>query len=210
MSFIKRVLVAFSLVAGFLLLMIAIGIVAYLVVGTKRVGGLGIVAIAYSLLLAKRLSVKMSLGKVSSALLAFALGLSPLLFVEPEAPDLVTALGIALGALGEEALFRGLVQGYLGDDLKAILVTSLLFSLSHSLGHRDPIYLSNIFLGGLALGIMKVLGKGIVAPFAFHLAWNLSSYKDLYRFESSLEGLSSISLSLVLTLVMFKLSPKET
>ena len=83
----------------------------------------------------------MSLGKVSSALLAFALGLSPLLFTEPEAPDLVTALGIALGALGEEALFRGLVQGYLGDDLKAILITSLLFSLSHSLGHFNPIYL---------------------------------------------------------------------
>jgi membrane protease YdiL (CAAX protease family) len=90
----------------------------------------------------------------------------------------LTGGALALPALSEEIIFRGLplvlLAGVIGR-WKAIVVTSVLFGLSHW-GNPGvtPLGLANIGLAGVLLGTVFYAPGGIWAAWGAHLGWNLS------------------------------------
>ncbi len=205
LGYAKKALTSVMMLLGFFVTMVIIGIAVYLVTGTRKVGGLGLWAILYSLILAKKVGVELRVGSASLAFIALGLGfVVPFSFVGWSLTDPLKVVGITLGALGEELLFRGLIQGYLGDDLRAIILASALFSSSHALQNPSPLYLLNIFIAGIALGLWKVMGKGLLAPTALHAGWNLALIHlgSFEEFEGSFEGLLASLIILVLTLAL--------
>lgn len=85
---------------------------------------------------------------------------------------------LALPALSEEIVFRGLplvlLAGVVGR-WKAIVVTSVLFGLSHwSNPEVTALGLANISLAGILLGTVFFAPGGIWAAWGAHLGWNLS------------------------------------
>ena len=175
LSFAKRALVSLVLLTGFFASMVAIGVTVYLVTGSRRVGGLGLWAIIYSLLLAKRTRVKVRVGSTTLSLIALVLGFAtPFAFVR---------------------------EVSLGDSLRAIIMASALFSLSHAFQSLSPLYLLSVFMAGIALGLWKVMAKGLLAPTALHAGWNLT-LTHLKSFEGNIEGIIASSIILILTLVL--------
>jgi len=89
-----------------------------------------------------------------------------------------TAAALALPALSEEIVFRGLplilLAGVIGR-WPAIVATSLVFGLSH-LGNPDVTWLglANIALAGVLLGTLFFTRGGIWTAWGSHLGWNLS------------------------------------
>ena len=212
LGYAKKALVSVMMLLGFFATMVIIGIAVYLVTGARKVGGLGLWAILYSLILAKKVGVELRAGSVSLAFIALGLGfVIPFSFVGWSLTDPLKVVGIILGALGEELLFRGLIQGYLGDNLRAIILASVLFSSSHAFQSSSPLYLLNIFIAGIALGLWKVMGKGLLAPTALHAGWNLAlmHLNSFEEFEGSFEGLLASSAILVLTLLIKITSSRE-
>lgn len=80
----------------------------------------------------------------------------------------------------EELLYRGYLYA-LADHLfqrsiVSLLATSFLFSISHIFNPNvltNPIPLTNIFLAGILLGILRQYSSGIWMPIGFHWSWNL-------------------------------------
>lgn len=89
-----------------------------------------------------------------------------------------TTAALALPALSEELMFRGLplvlLAGVLGR-WPAVLLTSIAFGLSH-LGNPDITALGvvNISLAGVLLGTVFFAPGGIWTAWGAHLGWNLS------------------------------------
>jgi membrane protease YdiL (CAAX protease family) len=89
----------------------------------------------------------------------------------------VLAAGLfALGALGEEVMFRGYLQVNLQEGsgaLLALLLSSLLFGIFHVM---NPSFgwmpLVNIALAGLAMGYARLATGNLWLPIAYHFAWN--------------------------------------
>lgn len=73
------------------------------------------------------------------------------------------ALGLAAG-LGEELLFRGGLQPFLG-----VLITSVLFALLHPFGW---LYITAAFTISLGLGWLAVLTGGLAASVAAHACYD--------------------------------------
>ncbi|MCZ7558186.1 MAG: CPBP family intramembrane metalloprotease [Bacteroidia bacterium] len=80
-------------------------------------------------------------------------------------------------AVGEEVLTRGYPFYALQrrfNDLTAIILTSLVFSIMHATNPSVSIFaLVNIFLAGVWLGVARVLSGGLWLPIGMHLSWNL-------------------------------------
>jgi membrane protease YdiL (CAAX protease family) len=90
----------------------------------------------------------------------------------------LTGAALSLPALSEEIIFRGvplvLLAGVIGR-WQAVVVTSLLFALSHW-GNPDVtlLGLANIGLAGVLLGAVFFSPGGVWAAWGAHLGWNLS------------------------------------
>ena len=83
---------------------------------------------------------------------------------------------VLVQVLAEEAFFRGWLQPVLVRGwgvVPGLLVGALAFAVLHIAGGaREPMSLINLVLGGVVFGTLALLGRGIVAPLAMHLAWN--------------------------------------
>jgi CAAX protease family protein len=114
----------------------------------------------------------------------FATGGARLDGVNPSGTSVAGAAGLVLGALvltlgfgfGEEVLFRGYFLQNLGGSLPAwaaLLLTSVLFGLLHILQVHALLPLSEIALGGLLLGLLRLATGTLWAAVGFHAAWDL-------------------------------------
>ena len=93
-------------------------------------------------------------------------------------------------ALLEELAFRGYIQSELSkefSELSTILTTALLFALLHTLTiisgsvdvqnwAQELLFLSNIYVGGLILSILKMKHGNLNSPIIFHFTWNYIGY----------------------------------
>jgi uncharacterized protein len=81
-------------------------------------------------------------------------------------------------ALHEELLYRGYFFGKLAEANQtfAVVATSLVFVAMH-LGNPaiDAVAVTNLFLGGVTLGVLVLLTQSIWAAVAFHYLWNVMS-----------------------------------
>ena len=107
-------------------------------------------------------------------------------FLDTDDPLILTLnfLMIAiLPALGEEMLFRGVLQPLFGQWFRnkhiAVLITAFLFSAIHL---QFFTFLPRFFLG-IALGYLMVLGKNLWYPIAGHFANNFLSLVVFYYYR---------------------------
>ena len=207
---VRRVIISFLMLLGAIASLIVAGYVYYFLTGNRELYGAAFVLLAYSLLLIKIVKVRVSLGSLRASLIALLLGSMPLTasseFTFPSFSEITM---VFIGALAEELLFRGVIQAYLDDDIFAVLVTALFFSLAHSLSpYASLTYLFNIFLAGLSLGLWKVMG-GLLPPTLLHASWNLAVLsfsrgpQGLASFEGSLEGTAYVLLITSITSVLY-------
>lgn len=86
-----------------------------------------------------------------------------------------------LPAIGEEALFRVLIQGWVGEATMTsmgILVGALLFGAAHMVSKT---YFVLTFVLGLAIGVGYAVRQDIVLIFTWHLVYNLISFSVLCK-----------------------------
>jgi membrane protease YdiL (CAAX protease family) len=99
-------------------------------------------------------------------------------------------------AVGEEVLSRGYLFGLLNYHFSrttAIIVSSLLFALLHSLNPgvwSNPIPMIELILAGILLAVLRVISGGLWLPIGFHLTWNLFQ-GNVYGFKVSGLNVSS-------------------
>lgn len=97
-------------------------------------------------------------------------------------------------AIVEEVLCRGYILRNLMFSFNkyiALLISSLLFSLMHSLNPNVDLFaLTNIFLAGILLGLSYIYTKNLWFPIALHLSWNL--FQTLFGFNVSGQYVYSI------------------
>lgn len=132
--------------------------------------------------------------------IAFAAGYISLRSVaNPDITNTKIVLGILLlflvslifGLLTEEGFFRGWLWGILEKRCSTfrlkLIWTSLLFSIWHfkvtSLCHSFiipmtyvPIYLGNVLLIGMLLGLLRQISGSIIVPLVCHALWNTIQY----------------------------------
>lgn len=106
-------------------------------------------------------------------------------------------------SLTEEILFRGYILRnlmYSFNKYVALLISALIFAVAHGMNPNiDIIGLTNIFLGGILLGITYIHTKNLWFPIALHFSWNF--FQVLLGFNVSGQN--------VYSLVRFKM-PQET
>ena len=93
------------------------------------------------------------------------------------------ALVALLAGLGEEALFRGVIQDALGRHVPgwaAIVCASLLFGAAHWV---TTTYAVVAGLVGLYLGILYELGDNLLAPIVTHALYDLVALRMLVRMK---------------------------
>jgi membrane protease YdiL (CAAX protease family) len=89
------------------------------------------------------------------------------------------ALVALLAGVGEELLFRGVIQTVLSEwtpPLVALIVTSLLFGLAHALSR---IYFLLATLIGLYLGALMIGFDGLLAPMVAHAVYDFVALAHL-------------------------------
>ncbi|MEE8117822.1 MAG: CPBP family intramembrane glutamic endopeptidase [Gemmatimonadales bacterium] len=90
----------------------------------------------------------------------------------------------AVAGLGEEALFRGLIQGgaveWLGDA-GGLLAASALFGLAHLV---TPVYAILAGIMGLYLGVLQLWSGNLVVPIVAHAVYDLGALLYLVRGRS--------------------------
>ena len=83
---------------------------------------------------------------------------------------------VALSAASEEILFRGLMQNKLMSLSKpsiSVIITSIIFALLHIVNPDISfLYIVNVFLAGIVLGIIFLYSKNIFFPIGLHIFWN--------------------------------------
>jgi len=101
-----------------------------------------------------------------------------------DAASSVSALDFAatvlLVPIGEELLFRGIVQGALGKSFPAavsVAGTTVLFALFH----LDLIQGSYVLIAGFALSLACYLTRSIIVPIAMHMVFNFIGSGWLFR-----------------------------
>jgi membrane protease YdiL (CAAX protease family) len=100
----------------------------------------------------------------------------------PGTPFKIAILMLVLAPLGEETLYRGLIEGYLILHMSlwvAIVFTAVVFGLVHILTFRDAPGGFRIFivlyalLMGLVAGYFRALSGSLIPAYTFHSATNL-------------------------------------
>lgn len=99
-----------------------------------------------------------------------------------------------LVSLSEEILYRGYILRnlmYSFNRYAALLISALIFALAHGMNPNiDIIGFTNIYLGGVLLGITYIHTKNLWFPIALHFSWNF--FQVLLGFNVS--GKSAYSL----------------
>lgn len=117
--------------------------------------------------------------------------------------DIISSLALSVllfasVAVSEELFSRGYVQGLVKHQfgpVVAIIVSSLLFALLHSLNpgvFSSPLPVINLLLAGLLLGISRELSGSLWLPIGFHFTWNLWQ-GNVYGFPVSGMPMASVT-----------------
>lgn len=108
--------------------------------------------------------------------------------LSPENPFsliLVFLTVVVVAPIGEEMVFRGFLQRFLetswGDITRAILVSSLFFTLIHF----NPYWAIQIYLMGLILGYLSWLTKSIYPSILLHMSINGTSMLFIFLGEGA-------------------------
>ncbi|MHA1505731.1 MAG: lysostaphin resistance A-like protein [Candidatus Asgardarchaeia archaeon] len=110
----------------------------------------------------------------------------------------------------EEFCYRGYVFSALRKKLnffRSSLISSAMFSITHLLSvilsNMDPlqipVFLFNMFLGGLILSYLKEKTDSLLPPILFHMSWNLFGY-HVFGF---VKGMPTIIRTYILNLKIF-------
>ena len=94
-----------------------------------------------------------------------------------------------LAGLGEEALFRGVIQVQLTDKLGvvwAIVVTAAVFGLCHAISLTYALYAAVV---GAAFGVLLVLSENLLVPVLAHASYDFVALTYLIHFRGSGEAL---------------------
>ncbi|AHF80655.1 CPBP family intramembrane glutamic endopeptidase [Thermococcus paralvinellae] len=100
----------------------------------------------------------------------------------PDSTFKIAILMLVLAPLGEETLYRGLIEGYLLCHTSfwvAIVFTAIIFGLVHILAFRDApkgfriFIVLDAFLMGLVAGYFRAISGSLILAYAFHSAANL-------------------------------------
>jgi membrane protease YdiL (CAAX protease family) len=86
-------------------------------------------------------------------------------------------LGLVLGPLLEESLFRGCLLPVLAQTIgmiPAVVITAVLFALFH--GPTDLVHWVSFTVTGIAYGWMRVISRSTTAPAVMHAAYNFGLY----------------------------------
>ena len=96
---------------------------------------------------------------------------------------------MVIAPIGEEMVFRGFLQRFLerswGDITRAILISSLFFTLIHF----NPYWAIQIYLMGLVLGYLSWLTKSIYPSILLHMSINGTSMLFIFLGESAEKSL---------------------
>jgi membrane protease YdiL (CAAX protease family) len=98
-------------------------------------------------------------------------GTSPIPIVE------LLVLGVVLGPILEESLFRGFLLPVLAQTtgtVPAVLITAILFAVFH--GPSNPAHWVSFTATGFAYGWMRVASRSTTAPALMHAAYNLTLF----------------------------------
>ena len=92
-------------------------------------------------------------------------------------------ISLFLAPVGEETLFRGLLEGYLLEKNNrgiAVILPAVLFSLMHilpyyrtSLAYLVPLLVNSFILGVIA-GYFRMKSNSLIPAFLTHVVFNLS------------------------------------
>ena len=149
-----------------------------------------------------------------------------------------SVMGILLGLLTEEGLFRGLLWGLLRSrregPTRVLMLTSLVFLLWHvpvvllEFGSdfprsAIPIYLGNVLLLGLNWGLMRLVSGSVIVASVSHALWNALAYKffgfgseygvlttSSFQIFDPERGLVGLALNAVVFLVFFRWARSRT
>lgn len=100
----------------------------------------------------------------------------------PDSAVKMVLLMLILAPLGEETLYRGLIEGYLLCHTSfwvAIVFTAIIFGLIHIPAFRDApegfrtFIVLDAFLLGLAAGYFRAVSSSLIPPYTLHSAANL-------------------------------------
>ncbi len=100
----------------------------------------------------------------------------------PDSTFKIAILMLILAPLGEETLYRGLIEGYLlchTSPWVAIVFTAIIFGLVHILAFHDApegfrvFIVLNAFLMGLVAGYFRAISGSLIPAYALHSAANL-------------------------------------
>lgn len=86
-------------------------------------------------------------------------------------------LGVVLGPVLEESLFRGCLLPVLArttGTMPAVIITAVLFALFH--GPTNLVHWVSFTATGIAYGWMRAVSRSTTAPVLMHAAYNLSVY----------------------------------
>ncbi len=112
--------------------------------------------------------------------------------------DLSSILWLFILFIGVSILEETFVRGYVLKNLLksfnpiiSLVISSGIFSLLHFLNPNvNYLALTELFIGGIALGISYVYTRNLWFPFAFHLSWNF--FQVIFGFNVS--GMDTYSL----------------
>ena len=205
MKNVKIVLLTIGLFVLIILVGSTIGIVVYRLTGRTLYSIVAIQTIFFTLsviimfLLSKgrlrnygfRINLYYSiLSLLVSLIVAFPLSFASTYFERCFNPQVISEnfyglifISLFLAPVGEETLFRGLLEGYLlekGNRGVAVMLPAILFSLMHVLPYyRAPsIYLVLLLLNAFALGVIagyfRMKSDSLIPAFLTHVVFNLS------------------------------------
>jgi membrane protease YdiL (CAAX protease family) len=136
---------------------------------------------AIPLVLGKRVNVDLSVRQIAFAVIVSAALLLPfLLFFSPArkfVPLGAGALAVQLFGVSfpEEIFFRGFLQDTLGNDFKAVFITSLLFAFAHlpAFFFSGDSYAPLTFFPSLIMGFLYLRTSNVIPPAIFHFLANV-------------------------------------
>ena len=114
---------------------------------------------------------------------------------------------VLLGPIVEEIVFRGILLKMFGAAVGvffSIVITALLFSVSHAISQADMVQVIYTFVLGILLGVVRYKSTSLWSAIAVHMSFNLSS-AFFGWFNLDLDG-ADILLCAAVAVVMFFLS----
>ncbi len=133
------------------------------------------------LLLGRRIRLSLSAADLGLGLLVSAVVLIPfsIVFTDHRLLGAITVRLIATQlfwvALPEEAFFRGFLQEVFGNNVKGVVVVSLLFAAAHlpAVVFRGETTALLTFFPSLVMGLLYMKTSNILPPTVFHLLSNV-------------------------------------